>query len=131
MEESNNRTEESSKDSPRPDTAADAPAPAKPVRPPSPHNCRNFIRKKTAAAMPEIVEAFVQEAKGGSVSHFTSLAKVGGFDKAPAAAPQPKRRGKSLARRLLDEVERFEAKHGIQPGQSSPDTGNRTPEERI
>jgi len=105
-------------------------APAEKIRSPTPQNCRNFIRRKTADAMPDIVEAFVKEAKGGSVRHFASLAKVGGIDQKPAPPP-PQRRGKSLARRLLDEVERFEAKHGIQPGQSSPDTGERTPEESI
>jgi hypothetical protein len=89
-------------------------APAKNVRPPTPRNCRSFIRRKTADAMPAIVEAFVKEATEGSVRHFATLAKVGGFDK-PAPDPPPRRRGKSLARRMLDEVERFEARHGIQP----------------
>jgi len=95
-------------------SGASTPAPAKNVRPPSPKNCRSFIRRKTADAMPAIVDAFVKEAAEGSVRHFATLAKVGGFDK-PNPDPPPRRRGKSLARRMLDEVERFEARHGILP----------------
>jgi len=93
-----------------PDPAGLAPSSAEP-KPPTPKNCRNFIRRKTANAMPEIVKTFVQKAKQGSVPHFTSLAKMGGFDQRPVqpAAKKPER--KSLARQLLDEVERYEAQH--------------------
>jgi hypothetical protein len=59
--------------------------------------------------MPEIVRTFVDKAKEGSVAHFTSLAKVGGFDQRSETAEAPKRRRRSLARQLLDEVERYEA----------------------
>jgi hypothetical protein len=84
-------------------------SPAKRTRPPSPHNCRNFIRRQTANAMPAIVSAFVESAKKGSVPHFASLAKVGGFDQRTGAAEASKRKRRSLARQLLDEVERYEA----------------------
>ncbi len=125
------------RDAPMPDPAASSGAPANAastnkVRPPTPKNCRNFIRRKTADAMPKIVDAFVEKAIGGSVPHFASLAKVGGFDQKPAPPPPPRRRGKSLARRLLDEVERFEAKHGIKPpGEANPQPGDTTPEESV
>ena len=58
--------------------------------------------------MPEIVAAFVDKAKRGSVPHFTSLAKVGGFDQKPSASDAPRHQRRSLARQLLDEVERYE-----------------------
>jgi len=85
------------------------PSAAKGKKSPSPKNCRNFIRRKTANAMPDIVKTFVDKAKNGSVPHFTSLAKVGGFDQHSGATEAPKRKRRSLARQLLDEVERYEA----------------------
>lgn len=84
-------------------------ASAAPQRPPSPRNCRDFIRKKTADAMSEIMTAFVDKAKEGSVPHFTSLTKVGGFDQRPGTSQAPKRRRRSLPQRMLDEVERYDA----------------------
>ena len=74
--------------------------------------------------MPEIVEKFVEKAKGGSVPHFTSLAKVGGFDQKPSASDAPRRQRRSLARQLLDEVERYEAQQAAEiaeAGQSALD----------
>jgi hypothetical protein len=88
--------------------------PAKPKKSPSPQNCRNFIRKQTANAMPDIVNTFVDKAKEGSVPHFTSLAKVGGFDQRSGAAEAPKRKRRSLARQLLDEVEKYEARQAAE-----------------
>ena len=83
-------------------------------RAPSPHNCRNFIRRQTANAMPDIVNTFVDKAKEGSVSHFASLAKVGGFDQRSGSTEAPKRRRKSLAHQLLEEVEKYEAKQAAE-----------------
>jgi hypothetical protein len=60
--------------------------------------------------MPSIVKTFVEKAKEGSVPHFTSLAKVGGFDQRTAAAQAPTQQRRSLARQLLDEVEKYEAR---------------------
>jgi len=100
------------------DAQQDAPAGAEPAtpsatpeKPPSPNNCRNFIRRQTANAMPDIVNKFVDKAKEGSVPHFTSLAKVGGFDQRSGAPEMTmKRKTRSLARQLLDEAERYEAR---------------------
>jgi hypothetical protein len=55
--------------------------------------------------MPRIVKTFVERAEAGSVPHFTSLAKVGGFDQRPAKPETQKSKRRSLARQLLDEVE--------------------------
>ncbi len=101
---------------------------AKPKRAPSPRRCREFIRRQAANAMPEIVKAFVEKAKGGSVPHFTSLAKVGGFDQRPAAADTPKPVRRSLARQLLDEVERYEAQQAAD--QASANAEDAEAEER-
>ena len=89
-------------------------SPAKRPRSPSPRNCREFIRRHAANAMPEIVAVFVDKAKDGSVPHFTSLARVGGFDQKPSASDAPRRRTRSLARQLLDEVERYEAQQAAE-----------------
>jgi len=105
---------------------ASAPAaPAKPEKAPSPKNCRNFIRKQTADAMPKIVATFVKKAEDGSVPHFTSLAKVGGFDQRAGAAEAPKkRRTRSLARQLLDEVELYEARVAAERAAEEAQAGN-------
>lgn len=78
-------------------------------KPPRPAQCRNFIRSAVAESMPLIVGAFVEQATDGSVSHFNLLTKVGGFDHRPLPAPT-RRRGKSFAQRLLDNIEEHEAK---------------------
>lgn len=76
---------------------------------PRPAQCRNFARDAVAESMPDIVKSFVEKAKDGSVPHFNLLTKLGGFDQRPASPPS-KRRGKSFARRLLDDMKQHEAK---------------------
>jgi hypothetical protein len=66
-----------------------------------PRFCRTFTRKRVAEALPEIVEAFADEAKKGSVAHMKMLANLGGLDKGDLPAAK-KRRGKSVVRRLLE-----------------------------
>jgi hypothetical protein len=95
-----------------------------PIKPPSPKHCRNFIRRQTADAMPKIVETFVKKAEEGSVPHFTSLAKVGGFDQRKGAPETKKRKTRSLARQLLDEVERYEARLQAEKDAEAAQTGN-------
>ena len=122
------------------EAALDAPvalrAPEKTKRAPSPRNCREFIRRETARAMLDIVNTFVGEAKKGSVAHFTSLTKVGGFDQRSEVSATPKSRRKSLARQLLDEVERYEAKQAAElaaanasPSQIDSHAASRGPQE--
>lgn len=83
-------------------------------KPPSPRKCRDYIRRETANAMPNIVNTFVGQARKGSVPHFNALAKVGGFDQRSSSAEAPKRKRRSLARQLLDEVEKYEAKQAAE-----------------
>jgi hypothetical protein len=72
---------------------------------PRPKQCRTFTRARVAEALPEIVKAFVDEAKKGSIPHTKMLANLGGLDK--GEAPQEKkRRGKSVVRKLLDDLAR-------------------------
>jgi len=82
--------------------------------------------------MPDIVKTFVDKAKNGSVPHFTSLAKVGGFDQHSLRSEAPKRKRKSLARQLLDEVERYEAQQAAEKAaaaQTVDRNGNPGPQE--
>jgi hypothetical protein len=57
-----------------------------------------------AEALPEIVETFVKRAKAGSVAHAKALASLGGLDKGDVVPQVAKRRGKSVAQRLLEDV---------------------------
>jgi hypothetical protein len=68
---------------------------------PRPQSCRTFTRKRVAEALPEIVEAFAEEAKKGSVAHMKMLANLGGLDQRELPVAK-KRRGKSVVRRLLE-----------------------------
>jgi len=68
---------------------------------PRPKYCRTYARKRVAEALPEIVDAFAEEAKKGSVAHMKMLANLGGLDKGETPAVK-RRRGKSVVRRLLD-----------------------------
>jgi hypothetical protein len=67
--------------------------------------CRTFTRARIAEALPEIVERFVEEAKKGSIAHTKMLANLGGLDKSEAPK-EKKRRGKSVVRKLLDDLAR-------------------------
>jgi hypothetical protein len=78
-------------------------------KPPRPSQCRNYTREAVAKSLPDILETFVGQAKSGSVPHFNHLAKFGGFDLRPMPAPG-KRKGKSLAQRLLEDMKEHEAK---------------------
>lgn len=70
---------------------------------PRPRYCRVYARKRMAEAMGEIVDALVEKAKGGSVAHTKALAELSGMNKGEVAPTVVKRRGKSLARALLEE----------------------------
>jgi hypothetical protein len=72
---------------------------------PRPKQCRTFTRARVAEALPEIVKAFVEEAKKGSIAHTKMLAHLGGLDKGDAPQ-EKKRRGKSVVRKLLDDLAR-------------------------
>ncbi len=71
---------------------------------PRPRQCRNYARKRIAEAAPELVDVFMEKAKGGSVQHFKSLMELSGLTKAEVAPKVKQRRGKSLAGRLLEEL---------------------------
>lgn len=70
---------------------------------PRPANCRTFTRTKVAEALPEIVSAFVTEAKKGSIAHAKLLTSLGGLDKGEMPE-RNKRRGKSVVGRLLESL---------------------------
>jgi hypothetical protein len=72
---------------------------------PRPKCCRTFTRDRVAEALPAIVERFVEEAKKGSIAHAKMLTNLGGLDKSDAPQ-EKKRRGKSVVRKLLDDLAR-------------------------
>ncbi len=76
---------------------------------PKPNNCRMFTRAKVAEALPEIVKAFVEEAKNGSIAHAKMLTTLGGLDKNEAPEVK-KRRGKSSVRLLMEKMVREQGK---------------------
>jgi hypothetical protein len=73
------------------------------VRAPRPKFCRTFTRNRLAEALPEISERFVEEAKKGSIQHAKVLMRLGGLEGRDMPRPV-KRRGKSSAGRLLEEL---------------------------
>ena len=73
------------------------------VAAPRPKFCRTFTRKRLAEALPEITERFVEEAKKGSIQHAKVLMRLGGLEGRDMPRPA-KRRGKSFAGRLLEEL---------------------------
>ncbi len=86
---------------------------AKPIRA---RACRSHLRKHLAREWPTIVEALVEGAKSGSVSHTNLAAKLAGLDF--RAGPQQKQKPpqKSFARQLLEETEKLEKKNIEQYG---------------
>ena len=70
---------------------------------PKPKQCRTFTRKKLAESLPEIVEAFVDEAKKGSIAHAKMLTTLGGLDKNETTEVK-KRRGKSAVGKLIEKM---------------------------
>ena len=73
------------------------------VRAPRPKFCWTFTRNRLAEALPEIAERFVEEAKKGSIQHAKVLMRLGGLEGRDMPRPV-KRRGKSSAGRLLEEL---------------------------
>jgi hypothetical protein len=71
---------------------------------PRPGNCRVYARKRMAESMQEIVQALTEKAKGGSVPHTKMLAELSGLTRGEVAPKVVKRRGKSLAGLLLEEL---------------------------
>jgi hypothetical protein len=70
---------------------------------PRPKFCRTYAKKRVAEALPAIAERFVEEAKKGSIQHAKVLIRLSGLDGKDVPKPA-KRRGKSLAGRLLEEL---------------------------
>jgi hypothetical protein len=67
---------------------------------PRPRYCRTYTRKRVAEALPEIVDAFAEEAKKGSVAHMKMLTNLGGLDQGEIPTVK-KRRGENVVGRLL------------------------------
>ena len=57
-----------------------------------------------AEALPQIVDALMDRAKEGSVPHAKALAELSGLTRAEVEPKVKKRRGRSLAGALLEEL---------------------------
>ena len=72
--------------------------------------CRTMVRTRVTAALPEILDRFVEEAKKGSVPHAKVLTAMSGLDevlnKDDSQAPQDGRPRQSLAGLLMKELKR-------------------------
>lgn len=72
---------------------------------------KSYTRKRVALALPEIVTTFVKRATAGSVPHARALATLGGLDQREDAEKQTEpRRGKTLGRRLIEELDAIKAR---------------------
>jgi hypothetical protein len=80
----------------------------KPGVAPRPKQCRTFMRKRVAESLPDILEAFVKEAKNGSIAHAKLLTVLSGLDKADKGESTgvKKRRGKSAMTLLRETMNR-------------------------
>lgn len=72
--------------------------------------CRTMARTRVTAALPEILDRFVEEAKKGSIPHTKALTAMGGLDggvaKDEAGVAQEGRPRQSLATLLMKELKR-------------------------
>jgi len=75
------------------------------LKAPKARHCRMFTRARVAEALPEILKAFVEHAKSGSIAHMKLLTALGGLDKGEVQA-RPKRRRKSAVTLLMEEMRR-------------------------
>jgi hypothetical protein len=80
--------------------------PGKPaaVGAPRPRYCREYARKRLAEAAPKLVDAFLEKSIGGSVQHLKLLIELTGITKDPVVPAVKRRRGKTIAAQLLEEL---------------------------
>lgn len=71
---------------------------------PRPRYCREYARKRLAEAAPKLVDAFLKKSIGGSVQHLKVLLEMTGIAKEPVVPVVKKRRGKTIAQQLLEEL---------------------------
>ena len=78
--------------------------------------CRTMARTRVTAALPEILDKFVEEAKKGSIAHVKALTAMGGLDggsgKEDAGEERDARPRQSLAGYLMKELKRTPTAQG-------------------
>jgi hypothetical protein len=72
--------------------------------------CRNYVRTEASNRWNVIVGNLLDKAEEASVPHITLVVKLAGFEQGPMPR-EPKRRTKSLARQLREEMEALEARN--------------------
>jgi hypothetical protein len=75
------------------------------LKAPKARHCRMFTRARVAEALPEILKAFVEHAKSGSIAHMKLLTALSGLDKGEVQ-DRPRRRRKSAVTLLMEEMRR-------------------------
>lgn len=72
-------------------------------KPPSAKNCKPYVRKRLAKALPEIANALIEKAREGSLPELKMLVQMSGLDEKNASGSVEKRRGKSLEQMLMED----------------------------
>ena len=70
---------------------------------PSAKNCRPYVRRRLARALPEIADALIDKAQTGSLPELKMLVQMSGLDDKDTSSPAEKRRGKSLEEMLMED----------------------------
>ena len=68
---------------------------------PSARNCKPYVRRRLASALPEIADALIDRAQQGSLPELKMLVQMSGLDEKGAAGAAERRRGKSLEEMLM------------------------------
>ncbi len=71
--------------------------------PPSAKNCKPYVRKRLAKALPEIANVLIDKAQQGGLAELKMLVKMSGLDDRVAQGTEAKRRGKTLKEMLMED----------------------------
>lgn len=76
-------------------------------RPPKPHDARRYARRRFAEQLPTILDTYSAAAVQGDIASLKALLALVGFDRDDAhVAPPRRRRRKSLAQLLLEDMKK-------------------------
>ena len=106
-----------------------------PARRPGPRNCKPYMRKRLARALPEIADALLKEARHGKLPELKMLMQLSGLDDKDPNPPSKRFGGRTFEDILLDgwrkENEDAAAANPIAEGDTHPEEpGEPAPGER-
>ena len=79
------------------------------VRAPRPAQCRVFVLKRIAEAMPNLIDTLIEKAEQGSYQHMSILARMAGLHMGERAAGKTKPRRNGVAAMLIKQLEKASA----------------------